>query len=163
MINAIFATDSSGGMGNNGALPWPHNKEDMAWFRMHTMGSIVLMGRKTWESIGSKPLPGRKNVVVTSDLTLEGPDLVLDGPIDQVLEVTMQTFPGREIFVIGGMNVYKQALPLCRNVYISVINGTYPADVSVDEEFTSLVHQFSNILEVADYATISTAILSKDM
>lgn len=162
MINAIFATDSAGGMGMENGLPWPYNKEDMSWFRRQTIGSTVLMGRKTWESIGSKPLPGRKNVVVSSNMDITGADMVLDGPMDQVLETALHHYPGREVFVIGGMNVYKQALPFCHNLYISVISGIYPADVSVDQEFVDLVHSFDKILEVSEHQTISTAILSKD-
>ncbi|MCV6900975.1 dihydrofolate reductase, partial [Escherichia coli] len=54
-------------MGYKGGLPWPHNSEDMKWFKESTRGDVVVMGRKTWESIGKKPLPKRKNIIISSE------------------------------------------------------------------------------------------------
>ena len=67
MINAIFAVDSQGGLGKNGSLPWPKNSEDLRWFKQNTLGHIVVMGGNTWrDPLMPKPLPGRINVVITS-------------------------------------------------------------------------------------------------
>ena len=66
-MKAIFAVDANFGIGKNGTLPWPKNKDDFAWFREHTLGKTIVMGRRTWDDPAfPKPLPKRTNVVVTS-------------------------------------------------------------------------------------------------
>jgi dihydrofolate reductase len=68
MITALFAVDDIGGMGFKGQLSWPHNKDDMTWFKTQTQNEIVVMGRKTWDSPDMpKPLPGRFNVIFTNN------------------------------------------------------------------------------------------------
>jgi dihydrofolate reductase len=75
MINAIFAIDEEGGMGLDGSMPWPKNLKDLNWFKVHTIGHIVVMGRGTWDATDMpSPLPNRTNWVVTSTV---GP--ALDG------------------------------------------------------------------------------------
>ena len=67
MINAIFAIDEDGGMGLDGSMPWPTNRSDLDWFKVHTLGHIVVMGRGTWDAKDMpKPLPRRTNWVITS-------------------------------------------------------------------------------------------------
>src|SRR6056297_2869461 len=71
MIRAILACDEDWGIGKNGDLPWPHNPADLKWFKQCTDGGVVVMGRKTWESLPRKPLPNRMNYVITSDPDIE--------------------------------------------------------------------------------------------
>ena len=66
MIRAILACDQDWGIGKDGDLPWPHNPDDLKWFKEQTTGSVVAMGKRTWDSLPTKPLPNRNNVVVTS-------------------------------------------------------------------------------------------------
>ena len=66
MIKAILACDQDWGIGKDGDLPWPHNTEDLKWFKESTIGGVVVMGKSTWNSLPRKPLPNRKNIIITS-------------------------------------------------------------------------------------------------
>lgn len=115
MISIIFATglpyaDGRLPIGKNGNLPW-HHSEDMKWFRKTTIGHTVIMGRNTWESIG-KPLPQRRNIVVSSDPTL-GDDTVEVYPnLEGAIEAAQKNCRDNddEIFIIGGAQLYKYAI-----------------------------------------------------
>ena len=91
MIKSIIATDLQGGMGRNGSLPWPHDKEDMQWFKAATTGHVVVMGSNTWSDPGMpKPLPNRHCVVVTNqDVSLfpEAHDVIAGSMLLPSLEV----------------------------------------------------------------------------
>jgi dihydrofolate reductase len=132
-INAILACDLNFGIGNEGNLPWPKNERDMTWFREHTMGHVVVMGRKTWETIGSKPLPKRTNVVITSQ-ELEGPELTMSGDMGQILDYVKKKYDGLHIWVIGGSEIYGQAIPYCDKLYLTTINGMYECDAYVESD-----------------------------
>jgi dihydrofolate reductase len=132
-INAILACDLNFGIGNEGNLPWPKNKRDMAWFREHTMGHVVVMGRKTWESIGSKPLPKRTNVVITSKY-ISNADLTLSGHMQDILDHLKETYEGLHIWVIGGSEIYGQAIPYCDKLYLTTINGIFKCDTYVESD-----------------------------
>jgi dihydrofolate reductase len=132
-VNAILACDLDFGIGNEGNLPWPKNERDMIWFRENTIGHVVVMGRKTWESIGSRPLPKRTNVVITSR-ALEGPDLTLSGDMEQILNHLKNRYDGLHIWVIGGSEIYFQAIPLCDKLYLTTINSKYDCDAYVESD-----------------------------
>jgi dihydrofolate reductase len=127
-VNAILAMDSNMGIGWNNSLPWPHNKKDMQWFRDCTSGHVIIMGRNTWESFGSKKLPNRVNVVVTNRGVDGEPDRVEQGEMSEVIARAKRDYPGLHIFIIGGANIYRQALPLCDKLYVSKIRGAYKCD-----------------------------------
>jgi dihydrofolate reductase len=127
-VNAILAVDDNLGIGFNNDLPWDHNKKDMQWFRQCTTGHVMIMGRNTWESFGSTPLPNRKNIVVTNRKVDGNPDMVLRGNIEKVIQKARDTYPDLHIFIIGGANLYRQALPYCDKLYISRIKGVYRCD-----------------------------------
>ena len=78
MIKAILAADANWGIGKDGIMPWPHNSEDLKWFKECTDGECIIMGRKTWESLPFKPLPNRYNIVVTSKGEMVGPHATVD-------------------------------------------------------------------------------------
>jgi dihydrofolate reductase len=132
-INAILACDLNFGIGNEGNLPWPKNRRDMDWFRQHTMGHAVLMGRTTWESLGSKPLPKRENIVVTSK-TLEGADVTMSGDMEAIITYVKELYAGLHIWVIGGADIYQQAIPFCDKLYLTTINGMYTCDRYVESD-----------------------------
>jgi dihydrofolate reductase len=132
-INAILACDLGFGIGIEGDLPWPKNKRDMQWFKDHTKDGVVLMGRTTWESIGSKPLPNRINVVVTTR-HLEGPDYTLAGDMENIVNKTKEKYPDNTIWIIGGADIYEQALPHCDKLYLTRINKTYDCDRYVESD-----------------------------
>ena len=127
-VNAILAMDSNMGIGYENGLPWPHNKKDMKWFRDCTSGHVVVMGRKTWESFGNKKLPNRINVVVTNREVEGNPDAVMSGDVDGILEILGYEYPDLHIFVIGGANIYRQALPYCDKLYVTHMKKAYRCD-----------------------------------
>lgn len=136
MITALFAVDDNGGVGNNGGMPWPPNKEDFKWFRETTLNQIVVMGSKTWQSPDMpKPLPKRTNVVITSR-TLDNSNSYnvyrLNGNVEELLPFLKYEFSEKEIFVIGGVNVLLQAKPVLDRIFITRIPGVYTADTQID-------------------------------
>jgi len=137
MICALFAVDNNGGVGNNGGMPWPPNKEDFKWFRETTLDHVVVMGSKTWVSPDMpKPLPKRTNVVITSQ-NIDTKDVyTIKGNVTELLPLLKHEFPEKEIFVIGGVNILLQAKPALEKLYITRIPGTYTSDTSINlDEF----------------------------
>ena len=127
-INAILAMDDNMGIGFENDLPWPRMNKDMKWFRESTTGNVVVMGRNTWESFGNEPLPNRVNIVVTNREVEGNPDGVMSGYIPDLLDIIQGRYPQLDIFVIGGANIYRQALPHCDKLYITRIKGVYKCD-----------------------------------
>lgn len=130
-INAILAHDKEYGIGKDGKLPWPHNPADMKWFRDCTNGHIVVMGRKTWESIGSKKLPNRTNIVVTRSTIQGNPDGIYYGEIDKLMRMLKKEYPDLKIWIIGGADIYRQTLHLCDNIYLTEFPEDYKCDTFV--------------------------------
>ena len=150
-INAILAMDDNMGIGYENTLPWPHNKKDMKWFRDCTSGHVVVMGRKTWKSFGNKKLPNRINVVLTNGEVEGNPDAVMSGDVDGVLEILGYKYPDLHIFVIGGANLYRQALPYCDKLYITRIRGAYKCD-------TFMYNQDFDGFDVQEYVDVDDGI-----
>lgn len=124
IISLIWAQDENGIIGREGKLPW-QLPADMAWFREHTMGKPVLMGRKTYESIG-KPLPGRTNIVLTGqDINIED-CLVVHSP-EEAIEAAGDA---GEMMVIGGAEIYALFLPRAERLYITEIRHAFDGDTS---------------------------------
>jgi dihydrofolate reductase len=134
-INAILAHDSDFGIGKNGTLPWPHNKTDMKWFRALTEGHVVVMGRKTWESIGSKNLPKRTNIVVSRGEVSGNPHSVYFGEMSRLIDMLKSEYPNLKIWFIGGADIYRQVIPLCDRVYVTKFPESYDCDtfINMDE------------------------------
>lgn len=135
MIKAILACDEQGGIGLNGTMPWPHNKQDMQWFKDQTTGHIVVMGSKTWKSPGMpKPLPRRYNVVVTSKQDeYPGANEYLSGDdISLSLQKLAQEKQGLITWIIGGANLINQCWSIIDEFYITRIPGSYNCDTSID-------------------------------
>ncbi|MCZ8515541.1 dihydrofolate reductase [Paenibacillus filicis] len=132
-ISYIVAMDQSRGIGTNNRLPW-HLPADLAYFRKKTTGHTILMGRKTYDSIG-KPLPKRHNVVLTRDRSFaaEGVE-VLHSP-EETAELYGQTGPHRdeELFVIGGAEIFKLLIPYADRMYVTEIAHTFDAEVFFPE------------------------------
>jgi dihydrofolate reductase len=133
MINAIFATDINGAMGNGGTLPWPHNHHDMKRFQDLTMGHVVVMGRKTWDDPKfPKPLPGRICYVLTNrpdGLPLYGRPVTGDIPL--ALAQIQKSHPNQHVFVLGGPDVLLAAQPYLDLIYYTSIKGQHRADVRI--------------------------------
>lgn len=112
-FSIVVAMDRNGAIGRNGALPW-HCPADFAHFKRLTMGGIVVMGRKTYESIG-KPLEGRENWVLTSG-KIEG--VRCFSSVDEVVQAAQ----GRSVWIIGGAAVYSAFLPMVEEMWITRID-----------------------------------------
>ena len=118
------------GKGND--LPW-NLPEDLKHFKEITSGKTVLMGRKTYESIFArlgKPLPNRKNVIITRQENYKVPEGVLVFPD---LESAFQKLSAEDIYIIGGAEIFKQALPFCNLAYITHVHGNYQGDAFFPE------------------------------
>ena len=130
-ISIIAAADEKGAIGFKGNIPW-HLPADFKRFKELTMGHFVLVGQKTFESMG-KALPGRKTIIIT-----DVPDYRVEGClIAHSFEDAVRLAEGAdEIFVIGGGQIYKLALPAARTIYLTRVHGAFEGDVffpAIDE------------------------------
>lgn len=128
-MNIIVAVDKNLGIGKNGALPW-HIKEDMSFFRLMTQGGVVVMGRKTWQSIGCKPLPNRKNIVLTHDTALytDDSETLLITSLDKAKAYLSTIEDKTKIFIIGGSEVYNSFVDEVEKLYVTHIDKAYGCD-----------------------------------
>lgn len=126
MVSIIVAIADNGAIGRNNQLLW-HITEDMKFFKRTTGGHTVIMGRKTWESIG-RPLPNRRNIVVSRSLS-KNPLVQIPGvEISPSLEeaITAAGYSDEEIFIMGGGEIYRQALPFADRLYLTLVHTTIP-------------------------------------
>jgi dihydrofolate reductase len=123
-FKAIAAMSLNRVIGAGNKIPW-HLPEDFKWFKKMTVGNVIVMGRKTYESIG-KPLPNRITVVLTRSADpIPGVQTICD--LAQVQSLG-SSIAGREIFICGGAQVYQQALPLCSDLYLTVVKRVVDGD-----------------------------------
>jgi len=140
MIGLIWgqARDAAGRpvIGAGGDIPW-RVPEDFAHFKRTTSGHPVVMGRLTWESLPKRPLPGRTNIVVSSrgpyGVPDAGDDTVPAGSIGEALDVAADAPGGDEIWIIGGSQLYSEALPVADVLEVSEINTEIEGDVFAPE------------------------------
>lgn len=126
MISFIAALDKNFVIGNKNGLPWGKPiPADIKVFREKTLGKTVVMGRKTFESIG-KPLPNRTNVILTSDKTFTAEGCTMVYSLDEVKKLST---PDNEIMIIGGAQVFKEMLPFADRLYLTFVDGTFEGDV----------------------------------
>lgn len=145
MITGLFAVDNNGGMGVHGHMPWPHNKDDMQWFKKTTQNQIVVMGRKTWESPDMpSPLPGRVNVLFTNNFIDREDVEQIKGDVCEALVSIQKSNKKLNIFVIGGPNLLTQAKPVLEKIYLTRIEGEYLSDTSID------LNEFLNGFKLVD-------------
>ena len=123
MINMIVAMDKNMGIGKDNKLPWKLSN-DMKFFKSTTIGSTIVMGRKTYQSIG-RLLPDRNNVILTRDKDFKVEGAIIFNDIDSLVEFcrTQET-----VFVIGGSEVYSQLLPYTEKIYVTIIDHEYDCD-----------------------------------
>jgi len=125
----IVAAARNGVIGRNNALPW-HLPEDLKYFRRVTMGKPVIMGRKTFESIG-RPLPGRSNVVISRDPQFSSDGVSVVGSLDAALALAsdIALIDGvDELVVIGGEQIYREALPRAQRLYLTEVHADVEGD-----------------------------------
>ena len=142
MIKAILACDENGGVGNKGTLPWPHVKRDFQWFKENTLGHVVVMGSATYlDPDMPKPMPKRKNVVVTSKPeNCPLADDFINGDIIEGVRSVEEKYKGLIIWIIGGPKIIEQTLDIIDEFYISRIPGEFECDAylpleAIEEKF----------------------------
>lgn len=160
MISVIVAMARGGVIGRGNQLLW-HISEDLRRFKALTTGHPVVMGRKTWESLG-RPLPGRTNVVVTRRRDYAPEGAVVAHSLAEAVELFP---PGEEVFVIGGGQIYAQAMPVADKLYITTVHADYQGDTRfpkwdknrwrlVAEEFRHRGEKFEYPFEFTDYVRV---------
>lgn len=120
-MKAIVAMSKNRVIGKNGTMPW-HFSPDLKFFKRTTLGHVVVMGRRTYESIG-KPLPGRENLVLTRGNSIPGVKTIAS-----LAEIPRVMPDGREIFIIGGAQLYTALLPECSSVYLTILDCEVEGD-----------------------------------
>jgi dihydrofolate reductase len=126
-MNAIFGVNAINGFAIGDTMPWDHCKEDLIRFKKYTLGNIVLMGKNTWESNMPKPLPQRRNCVLSSSLIDDRCEVYSDIP--SFLSSVKDT---SKVWVIGGVNVLWQMRPYIKRVYMSQFHSNQQSDIYLD-------------------------------
>ena len=130
MINMIVATSKNNQIGIDNKLPW-HISEDLRYFKEVTKGHTVLMGRKTFESIG-RPLPNRENIVLTRDKSFTAQGITAVHSLEEALTFCRSK---DQIFIIGGGEIYKQFLPYADKLYITLVDKEIQGDTDFCDYF----------------------------
>lgn len=136
-MNLIVAVDQEYGIGKDDQL-LTHLSEDLKFFKKMTKNQLVIMGRKTLETLpGGKPLPNRKTIILTRNTHFEAPDVTVCHTIEDVLKLVHEIEtpesgePSHEIFVCGGAEIYCALMPYCHFAYITKIQETFHADTHI--------------------------------
>ncbi|WAK04266.1 dihydrofolate reductase [Methylobacter sp. YRD-M1] len=126
-LNIIAALSTNLVIGHNGKLPW-HIPNDLVNFKALTFGHIVIMGRKTWESLpsGMRPLKGRTNIVVTRKMGYVADEAIVVSSFEKALAACA---PSKNVFVIGGSELYTAAIPVASRLYLTEIQAEVEGDV----------------------------------
>jgi dihydrofolate reductase len=127
-ISLVVAMARNRVIGAGGRIPW-HLPEELKWFKSVTMGHHIIMGRKTWESIG-RPLPGRTSIVVTRQHGYRAPGTVITHSLNDAISACGGD---SEIFVIGGADLFREALPLAYRLYLTTVEAEIPGDTTMPE------------------------------
>lgn len=153
MIQAILACDENWGIGYKGELPWPKNSADLKWFKNNTLNGAVIMGRGTWNGGMPKPLPNRRNIVITND-PIEGVECY---NLEQFKRMYHSIYENK--WVIGGAALLESTLDLIDEIWLSRIKGVYECDTFLPKEkilkkFDLYEHYFDGTLTTEKYKRI---------
>ncbi len=124
VVTLVVAIADNGVIGNRGALPW-HIPEDLRRFRALTMGKPCIMGRRTWDSLPKRPLPGRANIVVTRDRGFGADGAVVVHSLDEALA---QARDAAEVAIIGGAEIFRTALPRANRIDLTEVHANAEGD-----------------------------------
>lgn len=128
LVSIIVATDERGAIGRGGGLPW-RLPDDLRRFKALTMGKPIVMGRKTWDSIG-KPLPGRRNIVITRQQGLDLPGVTVVASLEDAMRAAGDV---PEVCIIGGAEIYRLALPRTNLIHLTRVQAVVDADTHFPE------------------------------
>lgn len=144
MISFIVAMDNNRVIGKNEKLPW-HLPADLNFFKKVTMGHPIVMGRKTFESIG-RPLPGRENIVITRNENYKTEGCTIINSVSNIKEIEKQI--DEEVFIIGGAEIFKETFPIVDRLYITLIDDVFDGDTffpKFDENLWKLISKEKGI------------------
>jgi dihydrofolate reductase len=135
ILSQISAMAKNRVIGINNSLPW-EIPEDMKFFRSKTKGHVMIMGRKTFESLGT-PLPGRFHIIITrqKDYRYEHPQVRVVGTVNDAVVFAKTLLPQwpEEVFIIGGGEIYKESLPVTNKIYLTIIEKEFDGDAYYPE------------------------------
>lgn len=137
-FKAIAAMSENRVIGHGNKIPW-HLPEDFKWFKQMTTGQIIVMGRKTFESIG-KPLPNRTTIVLSRS-HFDFPDVKTASHFSE-LDLSAAELAGREVYICGGAQIYEQALPFCSELYLTLVKRVVEGD--------AFFPPFENLFDLAE-------------
>jgi dihydrofolate reductase len=142
-FKAIAAMSQNRVIGRDNKLPW-HLPEELKWFKRTTTGHVLIMGRRTFESIG-KPLPNRRTIILSqSGFSFPGLETVKD-----ISEIEIQNDP-REFFIIGGAQIFAETLPLCSDLYLTIVKRSVEGD-RFFPPFEKNFEQVERVLENSEF------------
>lgn len=154
MIKAIMAVDLDWGVGKNGTLPWPANKEDLLQFKNKTTGHVVIMGSNTWDDpCFPAPLKNRTNVVVTSDPNKYmgiAHETITGDVKERIIEIAnnLSETHGKDVWIIGGPNLLDQCWVIIEEFHLTMVNGRYDCDKHLGfphDDFTLIQGDVTNV------------------
>jgi dihydrofolate reductase len=134
-MNAIVAISRNGVIGKDGKMPW-HISEDLRYFKQVTAGHVVVMGRKTYESIGALPL--RHNIVLTRDKDYQADGCEVMHSVEEVVEWA-KNHPEEKVFIIGGAEIYKAFMPYIQTLYLTRIDADFEGDTVFDIHYSDWI------------------------
>lgn len=147
MLIAIWAQDKNGLIGKNDRLPW-HLPNDLRFFREKTVNNTLVMGRKTFEGMGGRPLPNRQTIVLTKNTAYQNDQVLVMHSVEEVIAYSKRT--ETIIYIAGGSAVYEAFLPHCDELYRTVIDHSFEGDTyfpAVDWNEWQLVQQIAGTMD----------------
>lgn len=131
-MNLIVAVDENWGIGKDGGLLC-HLPEDLKYFKEKTTGTVIVLGRKTLATFpGGRPLPNRVNIVLTRNKDFAKEGVIAVNNVEAMLE-EVKKYPDKEVFVVGGAEIYKELLPYCKKAYVTHLYKKFDADAFMPE------------------------------
>lgn len=145
-VSAIMAINMAGYIGKGDGFPWPNLPTDMARFARYTRGKTVVMGRRTFETIGG-PLPDRQNIVVTSS-NLTHPGIAIARTLEEAIESAGSPITREvdQVVLIGGRRIYEEGFPMCEEILITRVQNFEPGDTKgpdVPAEFECVEQRYA--------------------
>ena len=130
MISLVVAVSENNAIGKNNQLLW-HLPNDLKFFKNTTWGGVVIMGRKTYESV-NKPLPGRTNIVITKQVNWTSENVIVVNSIEAAIQKA-KDLNFKEIFIIGGGEIYKESISIADKIYLTKVHTTIEGDTYFPE------------------------------
>ena len=142
ILSAIVAASENNVIGKDNRLIW-RLPADMKFFKEKTTSHVIITGRKNYESIPEKfrPLPDRKNIVITRQKNYHAPGAIVVSSIEEALQHVLENHKNEEVFIIGGADIYKQTISICDRVYLTRIHHSFEGDAffpPLNEKFWTL-------------------------